>query len=177
MSYKTIRSKLSIKISVKYRTFFDSYIWNFYSDLKHDSYKEKNNLLLFLKHIKGQMSYGTEKRHNNSKLNFLVVFLWMYKRYIQEKIPWIGTKHYFRIEMTLFAITFFEWLQKKCKLVECCMGHIVQDTMSVRNSLILLHKTNIKSKIIFERWTAYGHLSSSYKGEIWLQLKHTCFRE
>ena len=154
MSYKTIRSKLSIKISVKYRTFFDSYIWNFYSDLKHDSYKEKNNLLLFLKHIKGQMSYGTEKRHNNSKLNFLVVFLWMYKCYIHEKIPWIGTnyKHYFRIEITLFTITFFEWLQlSRMSYGTCRTGHFVW----VRNSLILLHKTNIKS-FLKERWTVWA---------------------
>ena len=94
--------------------------------------KKKKNNLLALKRIKSQLSYETEKRHNNSKLNFLVVFLWIYKCYIQEKIPWIGTKYkpYFRIEITLFTITFFKWLQKKCKLVECRTGHVVWDTLS-----------------------------------------------
>ena len=160
MLYGTIRSKFSIKICVKYRKpFFDSCIWTFYSDLKHNSHK-KNNLLLSLKHIKSQMSYRTEKEYNNSKLNFVVVFLWMYKCYIKEKIPWIGTnyKHYFRIEITLFTITFFEWLQKKKKKQTgrmsygtCRMGHFVW----VRSLLILLHETNIKS-FLEEKWTVWA---------------------
>ena len=33
--------KFSIKIEHYRRTFFDSYIWTFYSDLKHNSHKEK----------------------------------------------------------------------------------------------------------------------------------------
>ena len=42
----------------------------------------------------------------------------------------------------------------------------------VRNSLILLHKTNIKS-FLKERWTN-GHLFSSYKEKIWVQFQYTC---
>ena len=131
MSYERIRSKFSIKI-YKYIALLN--IWSFYSDLKHNSHKEKNNLLLSLKNIK-TMSYGIEKRHNNSKLNLQVVFLRLYKCYcIYKKIPWIGTnyKHCFRIEITLFTISYLLRVtpKKKFKLVECRTGHVVRDALS-----------------------------------------------
>ena len=35
-------NQFSIKICLKHRrTFFDTYIWTFYSDLKHNNHKEK----------------------------------------------------------------------------------------------------------------------------------------
>ena len=56
----------------------------------------------------------------------------MYESYIQEKITLIeaDNKRYFRIEITLFTFTFFLVTAKKCKLVECRMGHVAQDTLS-----------------------------------------------
>ena len=77
MSYGTIRSKFSIKIYVSnIEEHFLIVIFGTSIVTKNITViKKKNNLLLSLKHIKSQMLYGTEKRHNNSKLNFLVVFL------------------------------------------------------------------------------------------------------
>ena len=77
MSYGTIRSKFSIKIYVSnIEEHFLIVIFGTSIVAKNITViKKKNNLLLFLKHIKSQMLYGKEKRHNNSKLNFLVVFL------------------------------------------------------------------------------------------------------
>ena len=134
MSYGTIRSKFSIKIYVSnIEEHFLIVIFGTSIVTKNITViKKKNNLLLSLKHIKSQMLYGTEKRHNNSKLNFLVVFLWIYKCYIQEKIMWIEAnyKHYFRMEITLFTMTFFLVTAKKCKLTECHTGHVVRGTLS-----------------------------------------------
>ena len=80
----TIRCKFCNKICVKYRrTFFDSYILTFCSDLKHNSYKERKNLLLST--LKAKCHTG-QKKDNNSNLNFLVAFLRIYKCYIQEQI-------------------------------------------------------------------------------------------
>ena len=58
--------------------------------------------------------------------------------------------------------------KKKCKLVECCMGHVVWDNLSE-----LLHKTNIK--FVLKKGKLYGHLFGNYKEKIQLQFKYTCF--
>ena len=52
----------------------------------------------------------------------------------------------------------FSDCKKKCKLVECHMEHFVW----VRNSLILLHKANIKS-FLKERWTGMANFLVAIK--------------
>ena len=59
----------------------------------------------------------------------------MYKCYTQEKIPGIEAnyKHYFKTEITLlnyYLLLVTAKKKEKSKLVECYMGHIVQDNLS-----------------------------------------------
>ena len=65
------------------------------------------------------------KKDSNSKSNFLVIFPWMFKCYMQEKIAWT--------EVTITTILGLKKLylllpsssdcKKKCKLVECHTEH------------------------------------------------------
>ena len=131
--------------------------------------KKKNNLLLSLKVSQ------TGHKKDKSKLNFLVVFFWIYKRYMQRKIPWIEAnyKHCFRIEIALFTIAFFEWLQRNMQTSRILYG-TCWDTMS-ELEINWFYCPKLMQNRFWKKGKLYGHLFSSYKEKIWLQFKYTCF--